>query len=115
MRSVWRYLCGWQGAFQSQLKPQHVGNWENRFFSNSLPWLQIIIPGRPYLSMKSLYNRSAAVFAQSLRNGRITLTNTGSHHYMCLDGGNLNQLTLMVLLREMTGWVQQKLCAVSFF
>ena len=49
---------------------------------------------------------------QTLRNGQLTLANTGSHHCMCQDGRSLNQLTLMVLLKIMSAWVQQELCVV---
>ena len=51
---------------------------------------------------------------KAVRNGRLTVKNTGSHHCMCQDGGSINQLTLMVLLKRMSPWVQQELCVVSF-
>ena len=91
--------------------PQYFDNSENRLLSNSLPWLWRIFPGRPYLSIKSLYNRYTVILqsylllgmlGRTLRNGWLTLTNTVSHHFMCQDAKSINQLTLMVLLKKMT-------------
>ena len=41
--------------------------------------------------------------------GRLTQANTSSHDFMRQDGGILNQLTPIVLLKKMTAWVQQEL------
>ena len=75
-----RLVCLWvvRGGFES-FDTEILDSQVNRFFSNPLPWSQRIFPGRPYLSIKSLYNRSAAGFADLFVNGYTWSLNTSKY------------------------------------